>query len=76
MNTLGRRESGLDRLDSVSVRGDDLVKGGAKRRRLRRSSTLDKIITTNKSASKRSRPHRDAVRMYSCFIFGIMAPSR
>jgi hypothetical protein len=40
-------ESGLDRLGSVSVRIDDLVKGGAKRRRLRRSWTLDKIINTN-----------------------------
>jgi hypothetical protein len=84
MNTLGRRESGLDRLDSVSVRGDDFVKD----RRPPISAftrvfdalwaaalraVLDKIITTNKSASKRSRPHCDAVRMYSCFIFGIMA---
>src|SRR5579864_1012412 len=40
-------ESGLDRLDSVSVRVDDLVKDGAKRRRLRRSSILDKIVNTN-----------------------------
>jgi hypothetical protein len=40
-------ESGLDRLDSVSVRVDDLVKDGAKRRRLRRSTILDKIINTN-----------------------------
>src|SRR5580700_10147017 len=38
------------------VRVDDLVKGGAKRRRLRRSSTLDKIINTNRVLSKRSRP--------------------
>jgi hypothetical protein len=30
-------ESGLDRLDSVCVRVDELVKDGAKRRRLRRS---------------------------------------
>jgi hypothetical protein len=29
------------------VRVDDLVKDGAKRRRLRRSSILDKIINTN-----------------------------
>jgi hypothetical protein len=41
------RDGGLDRLDSVSVRVDDLVKDGAKRRRLRRSSILDKIINTN-----------------------------
>jgi len=40
-------ESGLDRLDSVSVRVDDLVKDGAKRRRLRRSTILDKVINTN-----------------------------
>jgi hypothetical protein len=32
-----RRESGLDRMDSVSVRVDELVKDGAQRRRLRRS---------------------------------------
>jgi hypothetical protein len=41
------RESGLDRLDSVSVRVGNLVKDGAKRRRLRRSSILDKIANTN-----------------------------
>jgi hypothetical protein len=46
-------------LDSVSVRVDDLVKDGAKRRRLRRSQILDKIINTNKPASKRSRPPSD-----------------
>jgi len=51
-------ESGLDRLDSVSVRVEDLVKDGAIsavtrvfdalwRRRLRRSSILDKIFNTN-----------------------------
>jgi hypothetical protein len=40
-------ESGLDRLDSVSVRVDELVKDGAKRRRLRRSLILDKFINTN-----------------------------
>jgi len=34
-------------LDSASVRVDDLVKDGAKRRRLRRSSILDKIINAN-----------------------------
>jgi hypothetical protein len=34
-------------LDSVSVRIDNLVKGGAKRRRLRRSTTLDKIVNAN-----------------------------
>jgi hypothetical protein len=32
------------------VRVDDLVKGGAKRRRLRRSSTLDKIVNANRNA--------------------------
>src|SRR5580700_12301808 len=40
-------EGGLDRLDSVSVRVDNLVKGGASRRRLWRSQTLDKIVNTN-----------------------------
>jgi hypothetical protein len=43
-------ESGLDRLDSVSVRVDELVKDGAKRRRLRRSTILDKFINTNRNA--------------------------
>jgi hypothetical protein len=38
------------------VRVDDLVKDGAKRRRLRRSSILDKIINANRVLSKRSRP--------------------
>jgi hypothetical protein len=42
-----RPESGLDRLDSVSVRVDELVKDGPKGRRLRRSSILDKFINTN-----------------------------
>jgi hypothetical protein len=32
------------------VRVDELVKDGAKRRRLRRSSILDKFINTNRSA--------------------------
>jgi len=32
------------------VRVDDLVKDGAKRRRLRRSSILDKIISANRNA--------------------------
>jgi hypothetical protein len=32
------------------VRVDDLVKDGAKRRRLRRSSILDKIINANRNA--------------------------
>jgi hypothetical protein len=32
------------------VRGNDLVTDGAKRRRLRRSSILDKIIAANKNA--------------------------
>jgi hypothetical protein len=51
-------ESGLDRLESVSVRVEDLVKDGAIsavtrvfdvlwRRRFRRSSILDKIFNTN-----------------------------
>jgi hypothetical protein len=40
-------ESGLDRLDSVSVRVGDLVKDGAKRRRLRRSLILDKVANAN-----------------------------
>jgi hypothetical protein len=34
-------------LDSVSVRVDELVKDGAKRRRLRWSWILDKLINTN-----------------------------
>jgi hypothetical protein len=38
------------------VRVDDLVKDGAKRRRLRRSTILDKIANTNRVPSKRSRP--------------------
>jgi hypothetical protein len=38
------------------VRVGNLVKDGAKRRRLRRSSILDKIANTNRVPSKRSRP--------------------
>jgi len=38
------------------VRVADLVKDGAKRRRLRRSTILDKIGNTNRVLSKRSRP--------------------
>jgi hypothetical protein len=38
------------------VRIDDLVKDGAKRRRLRRSTILDKIINANRVLSMRSRP--------------------
>jgi hypothetical protein len=38
------------------VRVDDPVKDGAKRRRLRRSAILDRIINTNRMPSKRSRP--------------------
>ena len=34
-------------MDSLCVRVDELVKDGAKRRRLRRSSILDKFINTN-----------------------------
>src|SRR5580704_2057132 len=58
-----RRESGLDRLDSVCVRGDDLVKGGAKRRRLRRSQTLDKINTTNNQRPSDQGRHAISVRI-------------
>jgi hypothetical protein len=43
-------------MDSVSVRVDELVKDGAKRRRLRRSEILDKFINTNNLPSMRSRP--------------------
>jgi len=50
-------------LDSVFVRVDDLVKDGAKRRRLRRSMILDKIINTNNSASKRSRPTATTMKL-------------
>ena len=38
------------------VRVGDLVKDGAKRRRLRRSAILDKIINKNRMTSMRSRP--------------------
>jgi hypothetical protein len=38
------------------VRVGDLVKDGAKRRRLRRSSILDKIANANRMPSMRSRP--------------------
>jgi hypothetical protein len=38
------------------VRVGDLVKDGAKRRRLRRSSILDKIANANRVLSMRSRP--------------------
>src|SRR5579862_7336902 len=38
------------------VRVGDLVKDGAKRRRLRRSSILDKITNANRVPSMRSRP--------------------
>jgi hypothetical protein len=38
------------------VRVGDLVKDGAKRRRLRRSTILDKIANANTVLSKRSRP--------------------
>jgi hypothetical protein len=47
------------------VRVDDLVKDGAKRRRLRRSSILDKIINTNRVLSKRSRPLSKASHVLS-----------
>jgi hypothetical protein len=42
------------------VRVDELVKDGAKRRRLRRSSILDKLVNANKTLSMRSRPPLDA----------------
>jgi hypothetical protein len=42
------------------VRVGSLVKDGAKRRRLRRSSILDKLINANKTLSMRSRPPPDA----------------
>jgi hypothetical protein len=51
----GLGESGLDRMDSVSVRVGQLVKDGAKRRRLRRSLILDKLANTNNWPSMRSR---------------------
>jgi hypothetical protein len=45
------------------VRVDDLVKDGAKRRRLRRSTILDKIINTNTVLSMRSRPLSGPARL-------------
>jgi len=41
------------------VRVEEFVKDGAKRRRPRRSSILDKFINTNNLSSKRSRPPPD-----------------
>jgi len=38
------------------VRVDDFVKDGAKRRRLWRSTILDKVINANRVLYKRSRP--------------------
>jgi hypothetical protein len=38
------------------VRVGDIVKDGAKRRRLRRSAILDKIANANRVLSTRSRP--------------------
>jgi hypothetical protein len=46
------------------VRVGLLVKDGAKRRRLRRSSILDKKTNTNRVLSKRSRPLSKAFHMY------------
>src|ERR1700761_1812935 len=46
-------------MDSVSVRVGQLVKDGAKRRRLRRSLILDKLANPNNWPSKRSRPPCD-----------------
>ena len=40
-------ESGLDRSAALADRVDEIVKDGAKRRRLRRSQILDKFINTN-----------------------------
>jgi hypothetical protein len=55
-------ESGLDRLDSVSVRVDDLVKDRRPPKAAALRAVLDKIINTNKSASKRSRPPSRSVK--------------
>src|SRR5580693_2358296 len=46
------------------VRVGDLVKDGAKRRRLRRSSILDKITNTNRVLSMRSRPLSGPLKVY------------
>jgi hypothetical protein len=70
-DTTTNRGCGLDRL-GASVRGDDLVTDGAIsaitrvfdalwRRRLRRSSILDKIVNANRVLSKRSRPLSQAL---------------
>jgi hypothetical protein len=59
MHAIARPESGLDRLDSTLFVLMILSRAARKRRRLRRSSTLDKIINTNNPASKRSRPPSD-----------------
>jgi hypothetical protein len=55
-------EIGLDRLDSVFVRVDDLVKDLPPEAAALRA-VLDKIINTNNSASKRSRPTATAVKL-------------
>jgi hypothetical protein len=52
-------ESGLDRLDSVSVRVDDLVKDRRPPEAAALRAVLDKIINTNNPASMRSRPSSD-----------------
>jgi hypothetical protein len=49
------------------VRVGDVVKDGAKRRRLRRSSILDNIANTNRVPSKRSRPLSGPTRRHLCF---------
>jgi len=46
---------------ALVVRVGELVKDGAKRRRLRRSSILDKFTNANRVLSKRSRPLSQAL---------------
>jgi hypothetical protein len=57
-----RRESGLDRLDSVCVRVDDLVKDRRPPEAAALRAVLDKIINTNNPASMRSRPPPDQLQ--------------
>jgi hypothetical protein len=58
-----RRESGLDRMDSVSVRVDELVKDRRPPEAAALRAVLDKFINTNKPASMRSRPPSDQSRI-------------
>jgi hypothetical protein len=63
------------------VRIDDLVKGGAQRRRLRRSSTLDKIINANRNAVQAIKAAFSSVGNYPlkaalAFITSSPAPDR